>query len=84
MFFLSFCSLLEKKTSLDVPILHHGGSYKTYSPQATMPSPPATYRPYMRGVYVAYAVLTWCYAGVGITGYHAFGEPSLLFHVHRL
>jgi hypothetical protein len=39
-----------------------------------MPSPPATYRPYMRGVYIAYAVLTWCYAGVGITGYHAFGE----------
>jgi len=40
-----------------------------------MPSPPATYRPYMRGVYVAYAVLTWCYFGVGITGYWAFGEP---------
>ncbi len=29
--------------------------------QATMPSPPATLRPYMNGVYIAYAVTAWCY-----------------------
>ena len=27
------------------------------------------------GVYVAYAILSWCYFGVSIAGYHAYGEP---------
>lgn len=102
--------------------------------QATMPSPPATYRPYMRsahskprrqsmctaactclvpsmchscycqsyrsailphlsshlsclhhylsfdlafmcrGVYIAYAIVAWCYFGVSYTGYHSYGN----------
>lgn len=28
----------------------------------------------MRGVYVAYAVVSWCYFGVSIAGYWAFGN----------
>ena len=36
--------------------------------QAQMPSPPATFRPYMRGVYIAYAVVSWCYFSVAFTG----------------
>ena len=26
-----------------------------------MPSPPATLKPYMNGVYIAYAIVSWCY-----------------------
>ena len=37
--------------------------------QASLPSPPATYGPYMRGVYIAYGVVTWAYFGVAFTGY---------------
>ena len=29
--------------------------------QATMPSPPATLKPYMNGVYIAYGIVSWCY-----------------------
>ena len=36
--------------------------------QACMPSPPATFRPYMRGVYIAYMVVSWAYFGVAFTG----------------
>ncbi len=36
--------------------------------QATMPSPPSTLKPYMRGVYLAYAIVSWCYAGVAFSG----------------
>jgi hypothetical protein len=52
----------------------YGGHNVVLEIQATMPSPPATYRPYMRGVYVAYAILSWCYFGVAISGYWAFGN----------
>ena len=44
--------------------------------QATLPSKPNqnTSVPMMRGVYVAYAVVSWCYFGVSIAGYWAFGN----------
>ena len=41
--------------------------------QATLPSPPDTLRPMMRGVYIAYVVVGWCYIGVSVAGYWAFG-----------
>ena len=28
----------------------------------------------MTGVYIAYAIVAWCYLGVGFSGYAAFGE----------
>ena len=28
----------------------------------------------MAGTYVAYVVVAWCYWGVGLSGYYAFGE----------
>ena len=36
------------------------------------------------GVYVAYAFLTWCYFGMAIAGYNAFGKhtPAKLQHEH--
>jgi amino acid permease len=72
--------------ALGIIAFAYGGHNVVLEIQATMPSPPATYRPYMRGVYVAYAVLTWCYAGVGITGYHAFGNKvasNILFSINK-
>ena len=42
--------------------------------QSSMPSPPKTYRPYMKGVYLAYSIVAWCYFGVSFTGYHSFGN----------
>ena len=36
--------------------------------QACMPSPPKTFGPYMRGVYIAYIVVSWAYFGVAFTG----------------
>jgi len=44
--------------------------------QATLPSKPNqnTSVPMMRGVYVAYAVVSWCYFGVSCAGYWAFGN----------
>lgn len=51
-----------------------GGHNVVLEIQATLPSPPRTYKPYMKGVYVAYAMLTWCYFGISIAGYYAFGK----------
>ena len=41
--------------------------------QACMPAPPSTKRRMMSGVYIAYAIVAWCYLGVGFSGYAAFG-----------
>lgn len=38
----------------------------------------------MRGVWVAYAVVSWCYFGVSIAGYWAFGntvEDNVIFSI---
>lgn len=40
--------------------------------------------PMMRGVWVAYAVVSWCYFGVSIAGYWAFGnavEDNVIFSI---
>ena len=42
--------------------------------QACMPAPPTTTKRMMTGVYIAYAIVAWCYLGVGFSGYAAFGE----------
>ena len=44
--------------------------------QACMPAPPTTTKRMMTGVYIAYAIVAWCYLGVGFSGYAAFGELS--------
>ena len=50
--------------------------------QATLPSKPNqnTSVPMMRGVWVAYAIVSWCYFGVSIAGYWAFG-PTVMSNV---
>ena len=40
--------------------------------QATMPSPPATLKPYMNGVYIAYGIVSWCYCE-GTPSFFAYG-----------
>ena len=47
--------------------------------QATLPSKPEqnTSVPMMRGVWVAYAVVSWCYFGVSCAGYWAFGNSVM-------
>ncbi|KAK9831658.1 hypothetical protein WJX74_004645 [Apatococcus lobatus] len=52
----------------------YGGHNVVLEIQAGLPSPPKTYKPMMKGVYVAYAVVAWCYFTVAITGYWAFGN----------
>lgn len=54
--------------------------------QATLPSKPEqnTSVPMMRGVWVAYAVVSWCYFCVAIAGYWAFGnsvEDNVIFSI---
>ncbi len=39
----------------------YGGHNVILEIQATMPSPPATLKPYMNGVYIAYGIVSWCY-----------------------
>ncbi len=41
-----------------------------------MPAPPTTTKRMMGGVYIAYAIVAWCYLGVGFSGYAAFGQPA--------
>lgn len=46
--------------------------------QATLPKrvgvEGGTFKPYMKGVYFAYAFVCYCYFTVAITGYWAFGQ----------
>ncbi|KAK9904954.1 hypothetical protein WJX75_006393 [Coccomyxa subellipsoidea] len=51
----------------------YGGHNVVLEIQATLPSPPDTFKPMMKGVYVAYVLVAWCYFAVSITGYWAFG-----------
>ena len=44
--------------------------------QASLPAPPNTTKRMMAGTYVAYVVVAWCYWGVGLSGYYAFGETQ--------
>lgn len=44
--------------------------------QACMPAPPTTKKRMMSGVYIAYAIVAWCYLGVGFSGYAAFGQSA--------
>jgi hypothetical protein len=48
----------------------YGGHNVILEIQAQMPStsPKDTFKPYMRGVYLAYAIVSWCYFGVAFTG----------------
>lgn len=51
-----------------------GGHNVVLEIQATLPSPPNTLKRYMRGVYLAYGIVSWCYAGVAFSGYYAYGQ----------
>ncbi|KAK9826733.1 hypothetical protein WJX81_002553 [Elliptochloris bilobata] len=51
----------------------YGGHNVVLEIQATLPHPPSTVKPMMKGVYVAYVVVLWCYFSVSIAGYWAFG-----------
>jgi amino acid permease len=54
----------------------YGGHNVILEIQATIPSKPnkPTHVPMMQGVWLAYAVVSWCYFGVSIAGYWAFGN----------
>ncbi|KAK9806840.1 hypothetical protein WJX72_004583 [[Myrmecia] bisecta] len=52
----------------------YGGHNVVLEIQACMPSPPKTFKPMMRGVYIAYIIVAWCYFGVSFAGYWAFGN----------
>lgn len=69
-------SIMNIFNSLGVVAFAYGGHNVVLEIQATMPSPPKTYRPYMLGVLVAYGILSWCYFGVSFTGYWAFGNKA--------
>ena len=53
--------------------------------QACMPAPPTTKKRMMTGVYIAYAIVAWCYLGVGFSGYAAFGkhQPFPIHFLHQ-
>ncbi|CAK0783413.1 hypothetical protein CVIRNUC_006612 [Coccomyxa viridis] len=52
----------------------YGGHNVVLEIQACMPAPPTTTKRMMTGVYIAYAIVAWCYLGVGFSGYAAFGN----------
>ncbi|KAK9806916.1 hypothetical protein WJX72_007358 [[Myrmecia] bisecta] len=60
--------------SLGTIAFAYGGHNVVLEIQACMPSPPATFKPMMRGVYIAYIIVAWCYFGVAFAGYWAFGN----------
>lgn len=51
-----------------------GGHNVALEIQATLPYPPSTVQPMMRGVNLAYLAAFICYFGVSITGYAVFGN----------
>ena len=44
----------------------YGGHNVVLEIQATLPHPPSTVKPMMKGVYVAYAIVLWCYFSVSV------------------
>ena len=44
----------------------YGGHNVVLEIQATLPHPPSTVKPMMKGVYVAYVVVLWCYFSVSV------------------
>jgi amino acid permease len=60
--------------SLGTVAFAYGGHNVVLEIQACMPSPPATFKPMMNGVYIAYVIVAWCYFGVAFAGYWAFGN----------
>eukprot|EP00208_Stichococcus_sp_RCC1054_P002184 CAMPEP_0206149468 /NCGR_PEP_ID=MMETSP1473-20131121/37794_1 /ASSEMBLY_ACC=CAM_ASM_001109 /TAXON_ID=1461547 /ORGANISM="Stichococcus sp, Strain RCC1054" /LENGTH=520 /DNA_ID=CAMNT_0053546931 /DNA_START=237 /DNA_END=1799 /DNA_ORIENTATION=- len=74
--------ILSGFNSLGIIAFAYGGHNVILEIQATMPSPPATLKPYMNGVYIAYAIVSWCYFTVAFAGYWAYGfevEDNILF-----
>ncbi|KAL0049119.1 hypothetical protein WJX82_006971 [Trebouxia sp. C0006] len=60
----------------------YGGHNVVLEIQSTIPSNPKagvenpTAKPMMFGVWIAYALVAYCYFGVGFAGYHAFGSKT--------
>ena len=61
-------SILPHLPDGTMSLRRYGGHNVVLEIQACMPSPPKTFRPYMRGVYIAYIVVSWAYFGVAFTG----------------
>jgi amino acid permease len=66
--------VFEVFNALGTVAFAYGGHNVCLEIAATLPSPPAVYKPYMSGVWIAYGILTWCYFGVAIAGYWAYGD----------
>ncbi|KAK9789595.1 hypothetical protein WJX73_006025 [Symbiochloris irregularis] len=49
-------------------------SMRNPEPKTPGGPPGRTYYPMMKGVYVAYAIVAWCYFGNSFAGYHSFGN----------
>eukprot|EP00891_Asterochloris_glomerata_P003664 jgi/Astpho2/3664/Aster-07865 len=68
--------------SLGTVAFAYGGHNVVMEIQATMPSKPSparpnpTKKPMMLGVYIAYALVAYCYFGVSYTGYAALGNSA--------
>lgn len=74
--------ILSGFNSLGIIAFAYGGHNVILEIQATMPSPPATLKPYMNGVYIAYGIVSWCYFTVAFSGYWAYGfgaKDNILF-----
>ncbi|KAK9809303.1 hypothetical protein WJX73_002847 [Symbiochloris irregularis] len=74
--------ILNVFNSLGIVAFAYGGHNVVLEIQSSMKSPKKTaanpqgltYTPFMRGVFLAYAIVAWCYFGVSFTGYHSFGN----------
>ena len=59
--------------ALSTVLFAYGGHNIALEIQATLPFPPSTVPPMMRGVHVTFVLTGLCYFGVAIAGYWAFG-----------
>ena len=57
----------------------YGGHNVVLEIQATLPHPPSTVKPMMKGVYVAYVIVLWCYFSVSVLApcFLACMQPAL-------
>jgi amino acid permease len=79
-------AVLSGFNSLGIIAFAYGGHNVILEIQSTLPSPPPTLQPYMRGVYIAYAIVSWCYFSVAFSGYWAYGDTvqsNILFSLEH-
>lgn len=65
-YFENYVSACQPAAAVWQVAFAYGGHNVVLEIQATLPHPPSTVKPMMKGVYVAYMVVLWCYFSVSV------------------